>query len=142
MMDAGRKGDTMHSYPTRFQAKATQARLAQDQAVEETPIEEMKLLHQKLVAFTSLKGTFKKLVATQDIYHYLGMRPHLLTDALKHTLRRKIPETRLQLHDAIRTSLLRSMHGEDTVIEETVALCRAAYELEKTFQRIEPLCTF
>jgi hypothetical protein len=140
-MAAGRKGEpTMHSYPTRFQASLQ----ARDQAVEETPIEEMKLLHQKLVAFTSLKGTFKKLVATQDIYHYLGMRPHLLTDALKHTLRRKIPETRLQLHDAIRTSLLRSMHGEDhdTVIEETVALCHAAYELEKTFQLIEPLCTF
>jgi hypothetical protein len=131
----------MHSYPTRFQARIQKTSMNKEHAML---LEEMRTLQQMLGTFMRLTGTVEKLVAANDAYHYLVTHPHLITEALKLTLRKKIPELRHQINDAIRKNLLRSMVVVDnrTIIAETINICHAAYALESTFQTIEPLYMF
>ena len=133
--------EIMHSYPTRFQARIQKTSMNKEHAML---LEEMRTLQQMLGTFMRLTGTVKKLVAANDAYHYLVTHPHLITEALKLTLRKKIPELRHQINDAIRKNLLRSMDVVDshTIIAETINICHAAYALESTFQTIEPLYMF
>ena len=104
-------------------------------------LEEMRSLQQKLKNFMSMTTTLDKLVAANDAYHYLMMHPHLITEDLKLTLHKKIPEMRLQINQAIRKNLIRATEAANNhkIVEETIHICNASYTLETTFQTIESL---
>ena len=121
------KRHTMPRYYTRFQARLRACPEAGESMLQDCHYDEFIYLHQKLKAYMNLTAFLPKMKAANEIYTYLAAHPHLITDGIRATLSRKIPELRLQLLQKLKDSL-------ESHVTQIVSL---GISLETQFQCIE-----